>query len=60
MAPEPNRLVTYWWKLAHVLHWGVTQAISSISESNVDNLTWFAEGKTRLIPKPGEFLSEKQ
>ena len=44
----------------HALHEGVTQAFVAVSESNEEYPTWFAEGKTRLIPKQGEFSSENQ
>ena len=44
-------------KRAHALHEGVPQTFLLISESNVDYSSWIAEGRTRLIPKPGEFSS---
>lgn len=44
-------------KPVHALHEGVPQAFLPISESNVDYSTWIAEGRTRLIPKPGELSS---
>ena len=59
-APGPDRLVNYWWKRMHVLHEGITKAFVAISESTEEYPTWFSEGKTRLIPKPGEFSSENQ
>lgn len=52
---RPKWLVNYWWKCAHVLHEVETQAYLSISESNMNYLFWFAEGRMRLIPKPGVF-----
>ena len=39
---------------------GVVKAFVSISESNEGYPPWFSEGKTRLIPKSGEFTSENQ
>lgn len=58
-APGPERLVNFWWKRARSLYEGVAQAFVSISKSEEYPL-WFAEGRTRLIPKPGEFSSENQ
>ena len=59
-APGPDHFVDYWWKCMHVLHEGITKAFFAISESTEEYPTWFSEGKTRLIPKPGEFSSEHQ
>ena len=43
---------------ACALHDDVTSAFRSVSRSTREYPEWFAEGKTRLIPKPGEFTSE--
>ena len=59
-APGPDKLVNYWWKRAQVLHEGVAKAFVSISERIEDYPAWFSEGKTRLLPKSGEFTSENQ
>ena len=59
-APGPDKLVNYWWKRAQVLNEGVAEAFVSISESTEDYPAWFSEGKTKLIPKSGEFTSENQ
>ena len=59
-APGPDKLVNYWWKRAQVLHEGVAKAFVSISERTEDYPAWFSEGKTRLIPKSGEFTRENQ
>ena len=59
-APGPDKLVNYWWKRAQVLNEGVAKAFVSISESTEDYPAWFSEGKTKLIPKSGEFTSENQ
>ena len=59
-APGPDKLVNYWWKRAHALHDGVTRAFLAISESEEEYPGWFTEGKTSLLPKPGDFCGENQ
>lgn len=59
-APGPDKLVNYWWKRAHALHDGVTWAFLAISKSEEEYPGWFTEGKTSLLPKPGDFYSENQ
>ena len=59
-APGPDRLANFWWKCAHSLHEGVVIAFRSISRRDEEYPDWFAEGKTSLIPKPGEFSSDNQ
>ena len=59
-APGPDRIANYWWKKAHALHEGVTKSFQSIGQSPSEYSMWFAEGKTTLIPKPGEFSSSNQ
>ena len=59
-APGPDRIANYWWKKAHALHEGVTKSFQSIGQSPSEYPMWFAEGKTTLIPKPGEFSSSNQ
>ena len=59
-APGPDKLVNYWWKRAQVLHEGMARSFEAISRSDNDYPSWFAEGKTSLIPKPGEFTSDNQ
>ena len=53
-------LVNFWWKRATSLHNEVTQAFMAISKIDGEYPQWFAEGKTSLLPKPGEFSSENQ
>ena len=57
-APGPDRLVNFWWK--HALHEGVARSFEAISRIDDEYPSWFAEGKTSLIPKPGEFTSDNQ
>ena len=59
-APGPDRLVNFWWKRAHVLHEGVARSFEAIAISDDDYPSWFAEGRTSLIPKPGDFTSDNQ
>lgn len=60
-APGPDRIANFWWKKATILHKGI--AISFQATSQLKDLqfpTWFSEGKTTLIPKPGEFRNDNQ
>jgi len=59
-ASGPDRLVNYWWKRAHALHEGITQVFVSITKLTKLHPLWFSKGKTRLIPKPGDFSSKNQ
>ena len=59
-APGPDRLTNYWWKRTHVLHDGVARSFQAIIQENNDFPWWFTEGKTTLIPKPGDFTSANQ
>ena len=59
-CPRFDRLVNYCGKRAHALHDGVTRAFLAISESEEEYPGWFSEGKTSLLPKPGDFCSENQ
>ncbi|XP_068691351.1 uncharacterized protein [Montipora foliosa] len=59
-APGPDRIANYWWKKAHALHEGVTKSFQAIGQSPSEYPMRFAEGKTTLIPKPGEFSSSNQ
>ena len=59
-APGPDGLVNFWWKRAHALHEGVARSFEAISRTDDEYPSWFAEGKTSLIPKPGEFISDNQ
>ena len=59
-VPGPDRLVKFWWKRAHALHGGVARSFEAISRTDDEYPSWFTEGKTSLIPKPGEFSSGNQ
>ena len=39
---------------------GVAIAFQAISNIDGEYPLWFSEGKTSLIPKPGEFTSDNQ
>ena len=59
-TPGPDRIVIFWWKRANCLHVGIVRAFQVIAQSDQEVPLWFAEGRTSLIPKPGEFSSENQ
>ena len=57
-APGPDKITNFWWKRASTLLEGVVESFKEVSKSDEDYPVWFSEGKTSLIPKEGEFLSE--
>ena len=57
-TPGPNRIVNYWWKKAEKLYQGVAPSFQEIGRSECEVTLWFIEGKSSLIPKPGEFSSQ--
>ena len=59
-ALGPDRLTNFWRKKAKVLHEGVAMSFETIVATNVEYSSWFSEGKTRLLPKPGEFTSDNE
>ena len=59
-APGPDKITNFWWKRADTLHKGVVGSFKKVSKSDEDYPEWFSEGKTSLIPKEGESLSENQ
>ena len=59
-APGPDRLANFWWKRAESLHVDVATVFQAISSIDGEYPMWFSEGKTSLIPKPGEFTSDNQ
>ena len=59
-VPGPDKTTKFWWKHAITLHKGVVKSFKEVSKSDEDYPKWFSEGKTSLIPKEGEFLSENQ
>ena len=52
--------MNFWWKRACAVHEDVKISFKGISKSLQAYTEWFAQGKSSLIPKPGEFLSENQ
>ena len=59
-APGLDKITNVWWKRAGTLHKGVVESFKEVSKSSEDYPECFSEGKTSLIPKEGEFLSENQ
>ena len=59
-APGPDRVVNYWWKRACSLHEGMVSAFKVVADTSMTYPAWFTEGKTSLLPKPGDFTSENQ
>lgn len=59
-APGPDRIASFWWKKAQSLHEGVARSFKAVFQEDHDYPWWFTEGKTSLIPKPGEFSSDNQ
>ena len=59
-APGPDRIDTFWWKKVKSLHKGVVRCLQEIGQGSHDIPLWFTEGKTSLLPKPGEFCSENR
>ena len=61
-APGPDRIANFWWKKATFLHKEIAacflQATAQLEDLQFP--LWFSEGKTTLIPKPGEFRSDNQ
>ena len=55
-APNPERLVNFWWKWARY-HEGIMEAFKATSKFNEAYPLWFAKGETRLIAKTGDFSS---
>ena len=46
-------ITNFWWKRANTLHKDVVESLKEVSKL-------FSEGKTSLILREGEFLSENQ
>ena len=53
-APGPDRVVNFLWKRECAVHEDVKISFKGISESLQAYPEWFAQGKSSLIPKPGE------
>ena len=60
-APGPDRIVNFWWKKATSLHKEIDTCFQATAQlEDLQFPLWFSEGKTTLIPKPGEFRSDNQ
>ena len=59
-APGQDREINYWWKRVCSLHEGMASAFKAVADISMAYPKWFTEGKTSLLPKPGEFTSENQ
>ena len=44
----------------NVVHDGIVRAFQAIAQGDQEILFWFAEGKSSLLPKQGEFTSTNQ
>ena len=57
----PGRIVNFWWKKATILHKEIATCFQATAQlEDLQFPLWFSEGKTTLIPKPGEFRSDNQ
>ena len=57
----PGRIVNFWWKKATILHKEIATCFQATAQlEDLKFPLWFSEGKTTLIPKPGEFRSDNQ
>ena len=59
-APGPDRIVNFWWKRAESLHKGIAARFQVAAVGDEEYPEWFTGGKSRLLPKPGEFSSQNQ
>ena len=61
-SPGPDRIVNFWWKKVQSLHVhkDVVRCLQEIGQGSHDIPLWFTEGKTSLLPKPGEFCIENR
>ena len=60
-APGPDCIANFWWKKATILHKEIATCFQAIAQlEDLQFPLWFSEGKTTLIPKPGEFRSDNQ
>ena len=59
-APGPDRIANFWWKKVDAIHKDIIEAFQITTRSTDDFPLWLSEGKTTLIPKPGEFTSDNQ
>ena len=57
----PGRIVNFRWKKATILHKEIATCFQATAQlEDLQFPLWFSEGKTTLIPKPGEFRSDNQ
>ena len=60
-APGPDRIANFWWKKATILDKEIPTCFQATAQlEDLQFPLWFSEGKTTLIPKPGEFISDNQ
>ena len=56
-----DRIANFWWKKATILHKEIATCFQATAQlEDLQFPLWFSEGKTTLIPKPGEFRSDNQ
>ena len=49
--------MNFWWKRAESLHKGIVASLHAAAIGAEEYPEWFTGGKSRLLPKPGEFSS---
>ena len=60
-APGPDRIANFWLKKATTLRKEIATCFQATAQlKDLQFPLWFSEGKTTLIPKPGEFRSDNQ
>ena len=60
-APGPDRIANFWLKKATTLRKEIATCFQATTQlKDLQFPLWFSEGKTTLIPKPGEFRSDNQ
>ena len=56
-----DRIANFWWKKATILHKEIATCFQAAAQlEDLQFPLWFSEGKTTLIPKPGEFRGGNQ
>ena len=60
-APGPGCIANFWCKKATILHKEIATCFQATAQlEDLQFPLWFSEGKTTLVPKPGEFRSDNQ
>ena len=59
-VPGLDKIVNYWWKKSTVVHKDMEKAFQAIIEGSHDLPQWFSEGRTILMPMPGNYTSDNQ